>query len=261
MSFAVPNGLSSDVAALTEPLAVALHAVRRSEVTKRDVAIVLGCGPVGLAVICHLAARGVRTIVASDPSSSRRRLAERCGAHVVVDPATESPYTAAPAKGWQTTAPDLLGFALDSMEKLRRLPGWAHVYRAAEALGATDMKRPVIFECVGVPGMIEGIVAAAPLASRVVVVGVCMGPDALRPSMAINKEIDLRFVLAYTPLEFRDTLHLLAEGAVDATPLLSGSVGLNGVAAAFEALRDPGQQHAKVLIDPASTATAPVSTS
>ncbi|MDQ1630312.1 MAG: hypothetical protein QOC80_284 [Frankiaceae bacterium] len=250
MTFAVPNGLAPDVAALTEPMAVGLHAVRRSEIAKRDVAIVLGCGPVGLAVVCHLKARGIRTIVASDPSPGRRQLARRCGADVVVDPAVDSPYTAAPAKGWMTTAPDLLGFAVDSMEKLRRLPGWAAVYRAADALGATDVKRPVIFECVGIPGMIDGVVGAAPLASRVVVVGVCMGRDALRPSMAINKEIDLRFVLAYTPLEFRDSLHMLAEGKVDAGPLVTGTVGLDGVPGAFDALRDPAQQHAKILMDP-----------
>ena len=48
----VPNGLSADMAALTEPMAVALHAVRRGEITHKDVAIVIGCGPVGLAVIC-----------------------------------------------------------------------------------------------------------------------------------------------------------------------------------------------------------------
>ncbi|MDX1497578.1 MAG: alcohol dehydrogenase catalytic domain-containing protein, partial [Salinisphaeraceae bacterium] len=47
----VPNGLPADEAALTEPMAVGLHAVNRSEIRKRDVAIVIGCGPVGLAVI------------------------------------------------------------------------------------------------------------------------------------------------------------------------------------------------------------------
>ena len=68
----------------------------------------------------------------------------------------------------------------------------------------------MIFECVGVPGMIDDVISGAPLFSRVVVVGVCMDKDAIRPAMAINKEIDLRFVLAYTPLEYRDTLHMLA---------------------------------------------------
>jgi threonine dehydrogenase-like Zn-dependent dehydrogenase len=257
LTFLVPNGLSPDVAALTEPMAVALHAVRRSEIGKGDVAIVVGCGPVGLAVICHLNARGVRTIVASDFSRGRRVLAARCGADVVVDPAVDSPYTpATDAKGVITTVPALYELAMSSMEKLRRVPGWSHVYRAADALGAAGPKRPVVFECVGVPGMLDGIVGAAPLNSRVVVVGVCMGDDKLRPAMAISKEVDMRFVFGYTPLEFHDTLRMLAEGKLDGSPLVTGTVGLDGVDTAFEALRDP-ESHAKVLIDPASSAVAP----
>jgi threonine dehydrogenase-like Zn-dependent dehydrogenase len=257
MSFVVPNGLSPDLAALTEPMAVALHAVRRSDIAKGDSAIVLGCGPVGLAVICHLKARGVRTIVASDFSAGRRALAVRCGANVVVDPAVDSPYSARSPKGAVTQAPALYELGMSSMEKLRRVPGWSHVYRVADRLGAASPKRPVIFECVGVPGMIDGAIGSAPLQSRVVVVGVCMGEDKLRPSMGIAKEIDLRFVFGYTPLEFRDTLYLLADGKVDAAPLITGTVGLAGVDAAFDALGDP-ETHAKILIDPLSTATAPV---
>ena len=87
---------SKSYAVLTEPMAVAAHAVNRSEVGRRDVAVVLGCGPIGLAVICTLKARGVRTIVASDPSAGRRELARRCGADVVVDPREDSPYDAEP---------------------------------------------------------------------------------------------------------------------------------------------------------------------
>jgi threonine dehydrogenase-like Zn-dependent dehydrogenase len=255
LSFVVPNGLAPDVAVLTEPMAVALHAVNRGDVSKKDVAIVLGCGPVGLAVICWLKARGVRTIVASDLSAGRRALATRCGATVVVDPTDASPYDVASAK-FMTSAPDLLGMAVDSMDKLRRVPGWRHVFRAADAAGVAMPTGPVVFECVGVPGMIESVVSQAPLATRVVVVGVCMGGDRFRPSMAINKELDLRFVLGYTPLEFRDTLHALADGKVDASALVTGTVGLDGVAAAFTALGDP-EAHAKILIDPSSTAVTP----
>lgn len=256
MSFVVPNGLSADVAALTEPMAVALHAVRRSAIDRGDVAIVVGCGPVGLAVICHLKASGVKTIVASDFSAGRRALATRCGADVVVDPAVESPYDRAATKGMITNAPDLYELGMGSMEKLRRLPGWSHVYRAADTFGAAGPKRPVIFECVGVPGMLDGVIAAAPLNSRIVVVGVCMGDDKIRPAMAIAKEVDVRFVFGYTPLEFRDTLHLLADGKVDGSPLLTGTVGLGGVEAAFDALGDP-DTHAKIMIDPSSAAIAP----
>ena len=60
LTFSVPNGLAPDVAALTEPLAVALHAVNRGEVGAKDTAVVIGCGPIGLAVIAAAKARGAR---------------------------------------------------------------------------------------------------------------------------------------------------------------------------------------------------------
>lgn len=101
----------------------------------------------------------------------------------------------------------------------------------------------------GVPGIIDGVIAGAPLFSHVVVVGVCIGADRMRPAVAINKEIELRFVVGYTPLEFRDTLRMLAEGAVDASPMVTGTVGLAGVDRAFDVLSDP-EIHAKILIDP-----------
>jgi threonine dehydrogenase-like Zn-dependent dehydrogenase len=254
LALPVPNGLPVDKAALTEPMAVGWHAVRRSEIGKKDVAIVIGCGPIGLAVILMLKAHGVRTVIASDYSAGRRTLAAACGADIVVDPAQDSPYSKAKGHGHLETAPDALGLAVSTVEKIYklRLPWW-HVWRAADALGAATPKHPVIFECVGVPGVIDNIITGAPLFSRVVVVGVCMGADKLRPSMAINKEIDLRFVLGYTPMEFRDTLHMLADGILDVTPLITGTVGLNGVGNAFDALANP-EAHAKILIDPKSDA-------
>jgi threonine dehydrogenase-like Zn-dependent dehydrogenase len=252
----VPNGLSPEVAALTEPMAVAWHAVRRADVGKRTVAIVIGCGPVGLGVILMLKAKGVRTVVASDYAPGRRVLASACGADVVVDPAHESPYGAAPRHGHLTDMPSVLELAVGTREKLERLPlAWWHAWRLGEALGAGP-KHPVIFECVGVPGVIDSIIDGAPLFSRVVVVGVCVGPDRITPAMAINKEIDLRFVLGYSPLEFRDTLHMLADGKVDPSPIVTGTVCLDGVGAAFAALGEP-EAHAKILIDARSARTAP----
>jgi threonine dehydrogenase-like Zn-dependent dehydrogenase len=250
LMLAVPNGLPPDVSALTEPLAVAWHAVRRGEVGRRQVAIVIGCGPIGLAVITLLKTRGVKTVVASDPSSARRELALRCGADIVVDPAQDSPY-AAGDRGHLNTMPDAVELLMTTMAKLQRLPvDWAHVFRAIDRLGIKP-KHPVIFECVGVPGILDSVISSAPLFSRVVGVGVCMGEDRIRPSLAINKEIDVRFVLGYTPLEFRDTLHMLAEGKVNVAPLVTGVVGLEGVEAAFDALGSP-EAHAKILIDPRS---------
>ena len=254
LTLRVPNGLPDEVAVLTEPMAVGWHAVNRGEVGRKDVAIVVGCGPVGLAVVAVLKARGVRTVVASDPSAGRRALATACGADVVVDPRTDSPYDAA-STGHLTTAPAALGAAVDGIETMSRLPvPWWHTWRALEKVGVTIPKAPVVFECVGVPGMLDQVITGAPLFSRVIVVGVCMTDDTVRPAMAINKEIDLRFVLGYTPLEFRDTLHALAEGKVDVTPLVTGVTGLAGMADAFDVL-GRAERHAKVLVDPAMAGT------
>jgi threonine dehydrogenase-like Zn-dependent dehydrogenase len=259
LMLAVPNGLDADVAALTEPLAVAHHAVRRSEVSRRQPAIVIGCGPIGLGVILLLKAAGVQTVIASDFSAGRRALAERCGADVVVDPDLESPFGSERIKlrGVLRDAPAAFALAISTVERLEKIPlvDWRHVWRLAETLGGGPTQ-PVIFECVGVPGMIEQVLTQAPLYSRVVVAGVCVGRDTITPAQAIQKEIDLRFVFGYTPLEFRDTLHMLADGKVDPRPLITGTVGLAGVGAAFDALGDP-DRHAKILIDPQSPVTAP----
>ena len=257
LTMEVTNGLSAETAALTEPMAVAWHAVRRSEVRKKETAVVIGCGPIGLAVILMLKARGVRTVIASDFSPGRRALAERCGADVVIDPGADSPWTGFEQTSHITDANDLFDLALDTMGKLRKIPmlPWWQVLRAAEAAGATP-RGPVVFECVGVPGIIDQIINQAPLATRVVVVGVCMETDTIQPAMAINKEIDLRFVFAYQPHEFHETLHLIADGKVDPTPLVTGTVGLPGVATAFDVLGDP-ERHAKILIDPTSEVSAP----
>ena len=254
----VPDDVPVEIAALTEPLAVAHHAVRRGEVGKKDTAVVIGCGPIGLAVILMLKAAGVRTVVASDLSPARRVLAEKCGASVVVDPARCSPWTTVTeGTSYTTSVPELGGLAFDAMHALQRIPGvpWWSLMRAGERFGAMP-SGPVIFECVGVPGIIEDILTHAPLRSRVVVAGVCMQPDTFRPAMAINKEIELRFVFAYDPTEFREALHMLADGTVDPRPLITATVGLAGATAAFDALAAAGE-HAKILFDPTSTVTEP----
>ncbi|GAA0998604.1 zinc-binding dehydrogenase [Nocardiopsis tropica] len=259
MAMEVPAKLSDEEAALTEPMAVAWHAVRRAEVGRGQTAIVIGCGPIGLAVIAMLRASGVKKIVASDFSPGRRALAKKMGAHVVVDPRTEQPWDAyEPGRNELRSVSDLLDLGVDTMNKLRLVPGpvpWWHVFRFAEKFGETPAG-PVVFECVGIPGMIDQLVNSAPLRSRVVVVGVCMEPDTFQPAMAGNKEIDLRFVFGYDPGEFHDTLQMMANGKVDVKPLITGTVGLDGVATAFDALGDP-ETHAKILIDPSSTVTEP----
>ena len=77
----------------------------------------------------------------------------------------------------------------------------------------------VVFECVGVPGVLDQVMAAAPRGTRIVVVGVCMEPDTIHPMIGIGKELNLQFVLGYTPEEFAATLGHIAEGTIPAAPL------------------------------------------
>jgi len=252
----ITNGLSSDEAALTEPMAIGLHAVNRAQISNKDVAIVVGCGPVGLSVIANLKAQGVKTVLASDFSSGRRKLAQQCGADIVIDPAVQSPYDSWKAFGLTMHLEQALNMAREGREQLGKLPiPWWQGWRIAEYFGKATPKRPVIFECVGVPGMINQIIKGAPLFSRVVVVGVCMEEDRFEPTIAINKEIDLRFVVGYTPLEYRDTLARLCNGKINARPLITGTISLEGVENAFDALATP-DSHAKILINPKLTGSS-----
>ncbi len=94
MCLTVPNGLDHRRAALTEPMAVGRHAVARSGTTRGEPAVVLGAGPVGLAVVAELRRIGVETIVVSDYSPRRRAVALAMGATAAVDPAVGEPAVA-----------------------------------------------------------------------------------------------------------------------------------------------------------------------
>jgi threonine dehydrogenase-like Zn-dependent dehydrogenase len=223
----VANGLPTEHAALTEPMAVGYHAVQMARMDKRDVPLVIGCGPVGLAVIAALKLKGAAPIIAADFSPRRRELAVQMGADIVVDPKEKSPY-----ESWTEHAKD--------PSAPTGAPGF---------MAGLGLKPAVIFEAVGVPGVIEQIMMKAPRAARIVVVGVCMEPDHFEPFFGINKELNLQFVLGYTPDEFSTTLHNISEGKVPVAPLVTGKVGVEGVAQAFQDLGSP-ERHAKILVEP-----------
>jgi threonine dehydrogenase-like Zn-dependent dehydrogenase len=115
-------------------------------------------------------------------------------------------------------------------------------------LGGT-VTDPVIFEAVGVPGMLQSLIAEGPPHSRIVVVGVCMHSDTIEPFMAVTKEMELRFSFGYTPGEFAATLQRLAGGVPGADLLVTSTVDLAGAPGAFDTLRTPGE-HGKILVTP-----------
>lgn len=208
----IPNGLDPVIAALTEPMAVGLHAVEESAIVPGRIALVAGAGPVGLAIIASLVTHGIETIIASDFSSARRQLAMVMGASAVIDPRNES---------------------------------LADAWRAA----GDGVTPPVIFDAVGVPGMIDSLMVEAPERSQLLVAGVCMPPDTIRPFLGIAKRLNLQFVLGWTPENFARSLHDLAEGRIDGSALVTGEVELDGVPQAFADLGDP-ERHVKILVRP-----------
>src|SRR6202012_4472447 len=99
MLLPVPNGLPAPHAALTEPVAVGWPAVENARLSPQDVPLVVGCGPVGLAVIAGLVIKNVHPIIAADFSPARRAMALKMGADIAIDPAEGSAYDA-----WRQTA-------------------------------------------------------------------------------------------------------------------------------------------------------------
>ncbi len=201
----IPDSLETEAAALTEPLAIGLHAVNASAVVAEQ-AVVLGCGPIGLAVIAALKSQGCRRIIASDLSSSRCDLAARTGASVTVDANQDSPFD--------------------------------HVDASTSV---------AVYDCTGVSGMIESCIQAVPRCSEIVVAGISHGQEAITPSIAISKEITIRFVSFYEQDEFATALQMLTSGEIGWRSWISGQVSLENVAHAFESLNSDGQ-HVKMLV-------------
>ena len=224
----VRNGLAPQEAALTEPMAVGRHAVEKSGASSEDVCLVIGCGPVGLAVIAALKQKGLGPVIAADFSPRRRDLAEQVGADDVVDPAVTSPYESWQQPAWPKN--------VDRNDPTLRFSGVGH-------------KPGLIFECVGVPGVIDQVIHGAMKNTRIVVVGVCMEQDSFRPLTGIGKELNIQFVLGYTAEEFTDTLMLISEGELAVDQLITGRVGLSEVSQAFDDLGDP-EAHAKIIVEP-----------
>ena len=206
----VPSGVKAEDAAHTEPVAVALHAINKARLGGNEEIVVIGCGPVGLAILSILKSSFKGQIIASDFSPQRRRLAEKVGAHQVVNPQEASPF---------------------SSTFLRK------------------SKETVVFECVGVPGIIDDIIREAPQNSKLVVVGVCLQRDSFRPLIAINKEISMQFVLGWSMEEFSESLNKIASGKIDVSALITKQITLDQVSEAFKELSSPNAD-AKVLVKP-----------
>ncbi len=207
----LPEGVTFSEGAMVEPLAVAHHAVERAGIRSGHSALVIGAGPIGAGVTLFARMKGARHVVVSEKSPERRRLALDMGATAVIDPTTEDVAA-----------------------------------RFAELTGG----RPhVVFECVGVPGLIQQAIALAGLRGQVVVAGVCFGEDKIMPIAALMPELTIKFSQCYTEHDFAAVIDAIAQRPVEVGPMHTRTVGFADFPAAFEALGGRPRD-CKVLLDP-----------
>ena len=210
-AIALPSGVGDQEGAMIEPLAVGLHAVDAGQVSLGARVLVIGAGPIGLAVTAFARQAGAAHVVVSELASGRRAIAADFGATALIDPATED-----------------VGAAF------------------ARAAGAPP---DVIFECVGVAGLIPQCVDLSKPRGRIVVVGVCPTEDRVTPQRAMAKELSIQFIMGYGKTDWRRVLDLLDAGRIAPGAMVTDSVSLDELPAAFEALRRPTGQ-IKLLVRP-----------
>jgi (R,R)-butanediol dehydrogenase/meso-butanediol dehydrogenase/diacetyl reductase len=208
----LPAGLDLEAAALVEPLAVGIHAVRVANLKAGSRVMVIGAGPIGLTVALWARFFGAREVIVSEMASSRAMLAKQMGATAVIQP-----DPAADAGALLQQYMDVAG-------------------------GPPD----IIFECVGAPGLLQQCIEMAPQRGQIVPVGVCEQPDSIMPMFGLFKELRIQFAIAYTRDDFETCLAMLAEGRIDVSPMVTDVVSLDELPEAFEALRTPSHQ-CKVL--------------
>jgi threonine dehydrogenase-like Zn-dependent dehydrogenase len=207
----LPNGLSMRHAALTEPLAVALHGITRGAVQAGDRVLVTGGGPIGTLTIAALVQLGVTDIVLSEPSPVRRRLGEQLGARSVTPDELVSPRS-----------PNVL----------------------------VDEPFDVALECSGHAAAMEQCLGQLQRTGRLVLVGAGIKPPRFDANRILLNELVITGAFCYDADGFERALELLAEPSFPRDLLVDPTdVGLGDLLGAIEML-GAGEIPGKVMVAP-----------
>ena len=210
--YQVDSRLSDEQAGILEPVTIAVHATRRTQINLGDTVVVIGGGPIGLLVLQCARAAGAGTVVLFEPQPERQAIARTLGADLVLDP-----------------------MAADAQEAL------------AKHLG-TDAGADVVFECAGIPQTINKA-SHARRGGVVSLVGFATVLAEITPAEWLIKEVRLSSSIAALREDFYIAQGLVADGRVQTDPLHTATIGLDDMAGAFAGLaREPTQ--VKVLVDP-----------
>jgi threonine dehydrogenase-like Zn-dependent dehydrogenase len=209
----VTSDLPSEIVCVADAISVGWSTASRAHLTTKEVPLVIGCGAIALATIATLKRLGVGPIVAVDFVASRRQTALAMGADVVVDPAEISPHQA-----WRDVA--------------------AGSAAARELVATAGLPGCVVFECVGIPGVLDSIVKGCERGTRIFSVGGPPEGDHIHTLTAKRKGLNIQFGGGPSMEHWDEAFEAVCSGSLDVTPMLGRTVGLDEVAAALDASRD-----------------------
>lgn len=213
----MPKDLPYEVAAMTEPLSVAMHGVNRAQVKPGDKVVVFGCGPIGLGMVLWLVDRGVTDVVALDLAPERLERAKALGARAVINPAKE-----------------------DVAARLRELHGEARVFSRA-AVG-TD----AFIDAAGAPNILSDVVKMGKLHARMVVTAAYMKPVPLDLGAMLTTEMTITTAVGY-PTEMPEVIAALPRLKDKVASLISHRFPFERVLDAIGAAGTPSS--AKVMVN------------
>ena len=213
----IPDDLPYEIAALSEPLAVALHGVNRSQAKAGDKVVVFGCGPIGLGMVLWLVDRGVKDVVALDLFHERLERAKALGAREVINPAKDNVRA-----------------------RLLELHGTARVF-SREAIG-TD----AYIDAAGAPNILSDVIGMAKYQSRLVVTAAYMKPVQIDLGAMLTTEMTITTAVGY-PDEMPDVLAALPRLRNKVQSLISHRFAFDRVIEAIDVAGTPAS--AKVMVE------------
>ncbi len=207
----IPEKLSFEAGAMVEPLAVGVHAVRRSGLKAGMKVLVLGAGPIGLLTMQAAKASGASEALIVDRVDFRLEVARKLGADHTVNGDRE-----AVAEG---------------------------IRRAFGADGAD-----LIFECVGLEVTVETAVQVARKGTRIMVVGVVGGRPRISIGLLQDRELELVGTLMYMRPDFEQAIAWIAEGSVRPTELITARFPFEELPRAYREADEHAARNLKVMV-------------
>lgn len=221
----LPDSVSLKVGALSEPLAVAWHCIRISGFKQGQTALVLGAGPIGLAILCLLKVWGASKTIISEVTEARIEQAKKFGANAVVNPL--EPFSG--NREDEITDP---------------------VVAACRDLTDGDGV-DVAFDATGMQSTLDAAISAVKPRGTIFNVAIHERPLLLNLNLLAQQEKSIKAGICYTNEDFYAVLKVLAEGKIPAEDLITSVVPLSDVLnGGFMELINNKAKHVKILIQP-----------